>query len=67
MKYRHITLDELDQESPPQLFQMFTLSAPLKSYSELKIFRKKCVFYVVVMSSQKLDIEGQINYNPQLV
>jgi len=43
MKYRHITLDELDQESPPQLFQMFTLSAPLKSYSELKIFRKKYV------------------------
>ena len=67
MKYRHITLDELDQESPPQLFQMFTLSAPLKSYSELKIFRKKCVILLVVMSSQKLDIEGQINYDPKFV
>ena len=67
MKYRHITLDELDQESPPQLFQMFTLSAPLKSYSELKIFRKNVLFHVVVMSSQKLDIEGQINYDPWLV
>jgi len=46
MKYRHITLDELDQESPPQLFHMFTLSAPLKSYSELKIFRKKICYFV---------------------
>jgi len=47
---------------------MFTLSAPLKSYSELKIFRKKNVlFYLVVMSSQKLDIEGQINYDPKFV
>jgi len=25
------------------------------------------LFYVVVMSSQKLDIEGQINYDPEFV
>ena len=46
---------------------MFTLSAPLKSDSELKIFRKNVLFRVVVMSSQKLDIEGQINYDPEFV
>jgi len=25
------------------------------------------LFYVVVMSSQKLDTEGQINYDPEFV
>ncbi|SVC10892.1 uncharacterized protein METZ01_LOCUS263746, partial [marine metagenome] len=44
--------------------QRFTFPAPLKGYAESKYLEKRTIF-VSEMSSQKLDIEGQINYDPK--